>query len=303
MKTLTFLLCLLLPSVAPAHGADAVPPLRERLAARHAAIAQAFVAGDAAAVARHYADDAMLMPEHSTARLGTEAIADYYRQWFAAADTLALRRTPHEALDFGDRAVETGTFAHTFARAGAAPYEYIGKYLVLWDLRGAEPRIVSELWGADAPFDRAALPAIPPAPPVAGRDYGNDAQVAAQLRARNALIAKLVTQRRGGDHAELFLPDAIYLTYYTPMRIGMEQIRPYFEEHERPGELTIEALNLDAARIHPLADGELQLEQGFYQVTWQAGGDRGTVEGKSLNLWKRAADGQWMLYRQAVNHD
>lgn len=295
-------LCLLL-SALPAHGADVVLPLRDRLAFQHRAIAQAWVAEDVEAVVRHYADDALLMPEHGTARYGTGAIADYYRQWFAAVDAGAFLRTPHEVLDYGDHAVETGAFAQTFAQAGAAPYDYAGKYVVLWDLRGDTPRIVSELWGANAPFDRAALPAMPPSPPVTARPFENDPQVAREIRARNALIDTLVTERRGDEHADLFLPDAVYLTYYTPPLAGIGPIRAYFREHERPGGVVIEALELEAARIHPLSGGALQLEEGFYRVDWQAGGDRGTVTGKSLNLWKRDADGEWMLYRQAVNHD
>ncbi|MEL1264895.1 nuclear transport factor 2 family protein [Pseudoxanthomonas putridarboris] len=302
MKTLPLLMSLLL-SVAPAHATEGATPLRDRLQARHEAIARAFLAEDVEALARHYDGDAMLMPEHGTARSGAGAIADYYRQWFAAADASAFQRTPYEVLDLGDHAIETGSFTQTFTRTGAAPYEYVGKYMVLWDLRGDAPRIVSELWGANAPFDRAALPAIPPAPPVTAQPFENDPQVAREIRARNALIDTLVTERRGDEHADLFLPDAIYLTYYTPPLVGIAPIRAYFLEHEQPGELTIEALELDAARIHPLAGGELQLEEGFYRVDWQAGGDRGTVTGKSLNLWKRSADGVWMLYRQAVNHD
>ena len=47
----------------------------------------------------------------------------------------------------------------------------------------------------------------------------------------------------------------------------------------------------------------MQLEEGRYRVAWRAGGDSGVVEGKSLNLWKRGEDGEWRLFRQAVNHD
>jgi hypothetical protein len=87
------------------------------------------------------------------------------------------------------------------------------------------------------------------------------------------------------------------------MQIGLEAIRGYFVEHERPGPVSIEALDLRSGRIHPLDGGRLQLEEGFYRKAWRAGGDSGTVAGKSLNLWKRGGDGNWMLYRQAVNHD
>ena len=139
--------------------------------------------------------------------------------------------------------------------------------------------------------------------PATERVFRNDARVAEEIRGRNAIIGKLVTERKGGEHADLFLPDAIYMTYYTPMLVGIDNIRRYFIEHERPGEVAIDSLALSTGNIYPMDGGDLQLEQGFYVVDWRAGGDSGTVRGKSLNLWKRNQDGTLMLYRQAVNHD
>jgi ketosteroid isomerase-like protein len=174
---------------------------------------------------------------------------------------------------------------------------------VVWDTAGATPRVLAEIWGADAAFDAAALPEIADAVPLELATAGNDPQVGAQLDARNSLIRSLVMQRKGAEHAALFLADAVYLPYYAPLRVGREAIHDYFVEHERPGPVSIDALELRSGRIHPLGGGRLQLEEGFYRVSWRAGSDSGTVEGKSLNVWKRGDDGSWMLYRQAVNHD
>jgi hypothetical protein len=126
--------------------------------------------------------------------------------------------------------------------------------------------------------------------------------MAREIGGRNAPIGRLVSERKGDGHANLFLPDAIYMTYYTPMLAGIGNIRPYFVEHEQPGGVTIQSLELNAANIYPMADGKMLLEQGFYKVAWRAGGDGGTVTGKSLNLWKRDTAGTPMLYREAVNH-
>ncbi|MBO9716720.1 MAG: DUF4440 domain-containing protein [Pseudoxanthomonas sp.] len=286
-----------------ASGQAVAEPLRARLEQANAALARAWVGEDAAALRARYRDDAMLMPEHAGARLGGGAIADYQRQWLDATETTAFERRIHELVDLGVHALETGAFRHEFARAGVAPYAYAGKYFVVWDTRGATPRVLAEIWGADAAFDAAVLPEIAEALPPAPADAGNDPRVAAQLDARNALIRTLVMQRKGAEHAALFLPDASYLPYYTPMRVGLAAIRDYFVEHERRGPVSIDALDLRSGRIHPLDGGRLQLEEGFYRVAWRAGGDSGTVAGKSLNLWKRGDDGRWMLYRQAVNHD
>lgn len=298
----TLLLALLLFTVN-ARSAEARTPLQERLEISNHAFSEAFVAEDLAAVKSHYADDAVLMPEHSMARYGKDAIEDYYRQWFGEAKIDSLRKTPYEALDYGDYTIETGTFVQAYTKDGSQPYEYSGKYMVLWATGGDEPLIVSELWGANAPFDDAALPVVEDGAPATERVFRNDARIAEEIRGRNAIIGKLVTERKGNEHADLFLPDAIYMTYYTPMLIGIDDIRRYFIEHERPGEVAIDSLALSTGNIYPMDGGNLQLEQGFYVVDWRAGNDSGTVRGKSLNLWKRNQDGTLMLYRQAVNHD
>lgn len=304
MTRIPILLLALLLCAANAHSAASEIPLRQRLEIGNQAFSNAFAAEDLATVKSYYADDAVLMPEHSATRYGKDAIEDFYRQWFNGAKIGSLRKISHETLDYGDYAIETGAFVQTYAKEGAPAYEYSGKYMVLWDTTGSDqPRIVSELWGANAPFDDAALPLIDDGAPSAGRVFRNDAEIAEEIRGRNALIGKLVTERKGNEHAELFLPDAIYMTYYTPMLVGIEDIRRYFMEHERPGEVAIDSLALSTGNIYPLDGGKLQLEQGFYVVDWRAGGDNGTVRGKSLNLWKRNQDGTLMLYRQAVNHD
>lgn len=294
---------LLVPILMVASQAIASEPLRQQLEQANAALAHAWQAEDPEALRARYRDDAMLMPEHAAARRGATAIADYQRQWLAGSDTLQFERRIHDVAELGAHAVETGTFNHRFARPGHAPYDYAGKYLVVWDTAGATPKVLAEIWGADAAFDAGALPAIAMPPPRDLARIDNDPQVVDELGKRNALIRRLVMERKGGEHAGLFLPDAVYLPYYTPMQVGLEAIRGYFVEHERPGPVEIAALDLRSGRIHPLDGGRLQLEEGFYRVDWRAGGDSGSVAGKSLNLWKRGADGSWMLYRQAVNHD
>ena len=302
MKKLIVFLALFLPA-ADAWSVESTTSLRQRLEIRNRQFSEAFAGEDLAAVVGYYADGAMLMPEHSTARHGKESIESYYRQWFAGAATGGLRKTIHEVLDYGNYAVETGNFVQTFTKGGSQPYDYAGKYMVVWAIDGDQARIVSELWGANAPFDGAALPGIEDGAPVADRVFTNDAKVAEEIGGRNALIDRLVTERKGDEHAGLFLPDAIYMTYYTPMLVGIDNIRSYFIEHERPGGVSIDSLELSTANIYPMDDGDVQLEQGFYKVAWRAGSDSGTVAGKSLNLWKRNQEGTLMLYRQAVNHD
>jgi len=299
MKWLLFGL-LALPGVASAKDS---PTLTQSLHRANAGIDAAWRAGDAAALKAHYAAAAVLMPEHSAARRGDDEIGDYYAALFRALRVETYRRTSHDVVMFGDRAVQTGNYELAFATEGAPRTEFKGKFMALWDLRQGEPKLVCELWGSDAPFERAKWPEIAAPSSPGASPTQRDPDLFTEVTARNALIGKLVTERRGAEHAELFLPDAIYLTYYTPMLVGIEQIREYFIGHERPGEVTIDSLELSSGNLHRLRGEDVVLEEGFYRVAWRAGSDQGVVKGKSLNLWKRDEAGVLRLFRQAVNHD
>lgn len=283
--------------------ASADDTLTKRLDRANAGIGAAWRAGDAAALKAHYAADAVLMPEHSAARRGDDEIGDYYAALFNALKVEGYRRTSHDIVVYADHAVQTGNYELAFVTGGAPRTEFKGKFMALWDLRQAEPKLVCELWGSDAPFERSMWPEVAAPPPPGPRLTNRDARLFGEVTARNALIGKLVSERRGAEHAELFLPDAIYLTYYTPMLVGIERIREYFIAHERPGEVAIDSLALTSGNLRPLRGDDVVLEEGFYRVAWRAGSDQGVVRGKSLNLWKRDDAGVLRLFRQAVNHD
>ncbi|HVJ39488.1 MAG TPA: nuclear transport factor 2 family protein [Stenotrophomonas sp.] len=284
-------------------GLASAEDVAKRLERANAGVGAAWRAGDAGALTAHYAADAVLMPEHSAVRRGDDEVGSYYAALFDALQVQAYRRTSHDVVVYGDHAVQTGNYELAFAADGGARTEFKGKFMALWDLRQADPKLVCELWGTDAPFERAKWPEIAAPPDAGSRAPVRDAKLFSEVTARNALIGKLVTERRGAEHAELFLADAIYLTYYTPMLVGIEQIREYFIGHERPGEVAIDSLDLSSGNLHRLQGDDVVLEEGFYRVAWRAGGDQGVVKGKSLNLWKRDESGVLRLFRQAVNHD
>lgn len=297
-----WLLFVLLSVSATASGTDNAS-VAQRLQRANDGIAADWRNSDAASLGERYAVEATLMPEHSTVRRSAAAIADYYTALFDALRIEDYRRTSHDVVAYGQHAVQTGRYTLAFSHADAASTTFEGKFMALWDLSAPEPRLVCELWGADAPFDPALWPRIDPASTADARPADADAALAREISARNALIDTLVTERRGAEHAELFFPDAIYLTYYTPMRVGEVQIRDYFVEHEKPGDVTIESLELSSGKLYPLEGRDVVLEEGFYRVGWRAGEANGVVDGKSLNLWKRDAAGTLKLFRQAVNHD
>lgn len=99
----------------------------------------------------------------------------------------------------------------------------------------------------------------------------------------------------------MFMPDAMYLTYYTPILSGEKEITDYFTEHEKPGTLRIEQISIETSNI--IFAREAIVEFGFYNVDWRDGESSGNVKGKSINVWKKNNDGELLLFRQMVNHD
>jgi ketosteroid isomerase-like protein len=297
-----WLLFVLLAVSATASGTDNAS-VAQRLQRANDGIAADWRSSNAASLGERYAVEATLMPEHSAVRRGAAAIADYYAALFDAVRVEDYRRTSHDVVVYGQHAVQTGRYTLAFSHADAAGKTFDGKFMALWELSAPEPRLVCELWGTDAPFDPALWPRITATSTADARPADVDAALVREISTRNALIDTLVTERRGAEHAKLFFPDAIYLTYYTPMRVGEAQIREYFVEHEKPGDVTIESLELRSGKLHALEGREVVLEEGFYRVGWRAGVAHGVVDGKSLNLWKRDETGTLKLFRQAVNHD
>ncbi len=254
---------------------------------------------------KNYRDGALLFPEHSMLRKSTAAIQDYYSQWLTEAKVNSYSKTILEIQDFNGYALEIGTFAENFTKKDAHPYAYTGKYLVVWrtgSRNGSELYIASEIWGANAAFDDSSLPQINDKGLTITKEVPFDKALEKEVRQRNALIKQLVTDRKGEEHSLLFLPDAMYMTYYTPILSGIEAIRPYFIEHEKPGDVVINSVNLDTYNVFE-TPGDIIIEYGFYTVGYSYKSDKGTVSGKSINIWKRNKSGQLMLYRQAVNHD
>jgi len=110
-------------AVAPADPAP-INDLRARFAA-------AYNAGDAAAVAELYTDDAVVMPDHHAAVVGKAAIQQYLQGLFAQY-TANLTITPGDTEITGDLAHEHGTFAMTVTpKAGGNAMTDNGNYLVI----------------------------------------------------------------------------------------------------------------------------------------------------------------------------
>src|SRR5688572_4757278 len=116
-------------TTAPATATPADPAPINNLRSQYLT---AFNAGDAAAVAALYADDATSMPDHHPAIDGKAAIQDYLQGMFAQ-HTASITITPSDTEITGDIAHEHGTFSMTVTpKAGGSAMTENGKYLVVF---------------------------------------------------------------------------------------------------------------------------------------------------------------------------
>lgn len=253
-------------------------------------------------VLKSYTDQTVLMPEHSRQRSGNKAITDFYVQWLTQAKVNSYQKTIVDLQDFGDYVLEIGNFTENLHLKDLKPYVYSGKYMVVWKKASKNKMtIAAEIWGASSYFDDRFIPEIDDSKVPTTKEFISSDKTIKEVIARNASIKNLVQKRLGAEHAKMFMLDAMYLTYYTPILSGEKEITDYFIEHEKPGTLSIDQISIETSGV--IVAKKAIIEFGFYSVDWSDGDKNGNVKGKSINIWKRNGDGQLMLFRQMVNHD
>ncbi len=127
MRLLTPLLCsvlVALPSAALAQG-GAEAAIHQGTKAWMAA----WNAGDAAAIAALYAEDAVLMAPGAESAKGRAAIEGLVKAALAAAGGSKMEIKPTEVMESGDLAVEIGTFTEVAADGSHRDH---GKYMAAW---------------------------------------------------------------------------------------------------------------------------------------------------------------------------
>lgn len=273
--------------------------LRKQIEDYNVSFATSFSKGKTDDLLKAYTDESVLMPEHSRQRIGKKSISDFYKQWKTQASINSYQRTILELQDFGNYILEIGTFKEDLNLKEQKPFDYSGKYMILW--KKSSMKIASEIWGANAYFDDRFVPEINDASVPETKEYVPSDKLTKEVIERNSSIKMLVQNRLGAEHAKMFMPDAMYLTYYTPILSGEKDITTYFVEHEKPGTLVIDQISIKTSGI--IFTQKAIVEFGFYSVDWSDGDKKGNVKGKSINVWKRNTDGQLMLFRQMVNHD
>lgn len=279
------------------------PNIRKQIEEYNSSFAAAFTNGSHNALLKAYTEQTIFMPEHSRQRLGKKSIADFYKQWLDQAKITSYQRTILELQDFGNYFLEIGTFIENLEKRNIEPYTYSGKYMVLWKkVSNNKPMtIAAEIWGSSSYLEDKFIPEVNDALVPPTKEFVTSNKLDLEVIERNNSIKRLVQNRLGGEHAKMFLPDAMYLTYYTPILSGEKDITAYFTEHEKPGTLSIDKISIQTSGI--INTQKAIVEFGYYSVNWSDGDKGGNVKGKSINVWKRNSNGELMLFRQMVNHD
>jgi uncharacterized protein (TIGR02246 family) len=124
--------------------------MRTEIAACNRRFVAAFGRGDAAALANLYTADAQLLPPHSDAVTGPDAIRAF---WQAVID-LGLQGASLETVELegdGDSAIEIGKFT---LRAAEGQIADTGKYLVVWKIEDGAWRLHRDIWNSSRPASK-----------------------------------------------------------------------------------------------------------------------------------------------------
>ncbi|GAA3783432.1 hypothetical protein [Flavobacterium ginsengiterrae] len=279
--------------------------VKEKLTVINNQISESFLHNDSNIIMKYYDEkEPVCMPEYHNALYTKQDIKSYYEQWLSNFKINDYKRSIYEVQLIENYVVEIGTFNVNAVGKSDVSLAYEGKYMNVWKaLKNKKLVLVSEIWGADKAIDGSQFLVIKTNSIKIPKSKINQS-IEEEIYKRNERIAELVKNREGEKHAaEFFTKDAIYLTYDTPMLIGMDNIKPYFVEHEKPNGVSIDSLSIKASRIIPLKNYSIEYGYYFVDVSWDNKKGKASVSGKSVNLWKRDENGILMLYRQMVNHN
>jgi uncharacterized protein (TIGR02246 family) len=139
VQALLTAICLCLPVSALAQDRATIQALNDQFA-------KAFNTGDAAAVAAHYTEDAVVLPPGAEMVMGRNAILTF---WKSAADQIGdIKLTAVDVKPLGNNAArEIGTFS--LRTKGAQSQQVTGKYVVVWEKVGADWKLATDIWNTN----------------------------------------------------------------------------------------------------------------------------------------------------------
>ena len=106
--------------------------------------------GDVEAIADLYTPEARLLPPGAPMMTGREAIKAFW-QGAIGMGIKAARLETIQVEPAGNTACEIGRFSLTVQPDGGEPVDMLGKYVVVWKIEDATPKLHIDIWNTDQP--------------------------------------------------------------------------------------------------------------------------------------------------------
>jgi len=143
---------LLVPLMSYGGSESSDATVRRAIRESHHTYAEAMKRGDVTALASHFTQDAVLLPENSDMQRGRDAIQRWFASWLPTTTVQAFEVTSMEVTVAGSTAYEVGTYRMTLTPQGSPPITNQGKYLMVWK-RATDGHwyILRDMFNANAP--------------------------------------------------------------------------------------------------------------------------------------------------------
>ena len=248
-----------------------------------------------------YAESFTFFPEYKTAILDIDTLRKFFTSWFTAADFKKYKKTIYAIEGYSDYLLEMGALQMEYSVADIES-KYEGHYMILWKRdENGRLRVVSEIFGAnkyldpkDVPYANVKLMGSESMPKI---DTSN--LIYAEVLEFDAVLLKAVADGDGDARARGFTNDAILMSNFDSIRVGMKAIRPKMLSTYNKNV----SFNVKHTYFQMYALGEYVFVTSHYKGGWGDESSGGRFEGNMANLLKRTDKGNLLMHRQAGNRD
>lgn len=279
-------------------------PLKEKVEKLNEEISSFYTKQNIEGLMQLYDDEIILMPEYSNTLFQKTKIKEFYKRMFKKTQIGDYKRKIFEITSVKDYVIEIGTFKMDYSNSDTTS-SYNGKYLNVWKVISDKRwKLVSEMWGSNTEVERDTFPYDATYNEMNHRELPPlkaDLALQKELQKRFEIVRTGVINGDANSREKDYLEDVIYMTYYSPMFVGIDQLKPYLKTHYNYGKDFIDRVDGYKSKIIDLE--ELIIGYGYYFVSWSNNEFSGSVTGKNVSVWKRDKNGALKVYRQMVNHD
>jgi ketosteroid isomerase-like protein len=275
---------------------------RIQLAAINNRIAQLYLTEDVNALTGLYASQFTFFPEYKPAIFEIKTLSKFFKDWFTAGSVSMYKKKISAVEVYSDHLLEIGTFSFQYSSIKKPQGEYKGNYMVLWKRdNDGKLSIISETFGADTYIE----PEVVPYADVQVEETNFTAidnvnmKLINEIEEFDAVVLKAVANGDGNARANGFTKDAILLSSFDSIHMGMETIRPKMLKTYTPNTSFIVKHYYN--RIYDL--GDYVFVAGQYKGGWGDSTNGGRFEGNMSSLLKRTKNGKLLMHRQAGNRD